>query len=109
MLPDSPPSSERNPFEVLGLQGDEDLPTIRKAFLAIAAVSHPDRLRAKSPEEKAQSLEVFLGAKRAFEVLSQPDKRREWSERLRPPAPAPTPGPARTPPPVSAPPVAGCW
>jgi tetratricopeptide (TPR) repeat protein len=95
-----PASSEKNPFEVLGLQGDEDLPTIRKAFLRVAAVSHPDRLRAKSPEEKAQALEVFLGAKKAFELLSQPDKRREWSERLRPPAPA------RTPPPVSAPPVA---
>jgi tetratricopeptide (TPR) repeat protein len=100
------PSSphDKNPFEVLGLQGTEDLPAIRKAFLAIAAKSHPDRLRTKSEEEKAQALETFLSAKKAFEVLSQPDKRREWSEKLartRPaPGPAPVPprpGPAFTP------------
>jgi hypothetical protein len=100
------PSSlhDKNPFEVLGLQGTEDLPTIRKAFLGIAARSHPDRLRTKSEEEKAQALETFLSAKKAFEVLSQPDKRREWSEKLartRPaPGPAPVPprpGPAFTP------------
>ncbi|MBM7112107.1 DnaJ domain-containing protein [Archangium primigenium] len=95
------PPSERNPFEVLGLQGTEELPAIRKAFLLIAASTHPDRLRMKSPEEKAQALEMFLVAKKAFEALSPPDKRREWSERMLRAAP----GPARTPPPVSAPPV----
>ncbi|ATB30287.1 tetratricopeptide repeat protein [Melittangium boletus] len=98
-----PLSHDKNPFEVLGLQGTEDLPAIRKAFLLIASTSHPDRLRMKSPQEKAQALEVFLGAKKAFEVLSQPDKRREWSERML--RPAQLPAPARTPPPVSAPPV----
>lgn len=86
MSQDVPPETPaaQNPFEVLGLQGTEDLPAIRKAFLRIAAHSHPDRLRSRTPEEKAQALEVFLAAKKAFEVLSQPDKRREWSERLAP-------------------------
>jgi hypothetical protein len=96
---------EKNPFEVLGLQGTEDLAAIRKAFLRIAAHSHPDRLRMKSPEEKAQALELFLGAKKAFEVLSQPDKRREWSERMARTKPR-TPAAPVTPPPEapSAPP-----
>ena len=94
-------AADLNPFEVLGLQGTEDLPTIRKAFLLIAASSHPDRLRARTPPEKAQALEVFLAAKKAFEQLSPPDKRREWSERMLRPA-----APARTPPPGGAPPVA---
>jgi DnaJ domain/Tetratricopeptide repeat len=89
---------ERNPFDVLGLQGAEDLPAIRKAFLRIAALSHPDRLRMKSPEEKAQALELFLSAKKAFEVLSQPDKRREWSERMARAKPR-TPSAPVTPPP----------
>jgi tetratricopeptide (TPR) repeat protein len=99
-----PSSPDRNPFEVLGLQGTEELPAIRKAFLAIAARSHPDRLRMKSPEEKAQALELFLGAKKAFEVLSQPDKRREWAERLArarsvpPPIPRTPSGPVVPPP-----------
>ncbi|HYO65025.1 MAG TPA: DnaJ domain-containing protein [Archangium sp.] len=92
------PSHDRNPFEVLGLQGPEDLAAIRKAFLRIAAQSHPDRLRMKSPEEKAQALELFLGAKKAFEVLSQPDKRREWSERMARTKPR-TPATPLTPPP----------
>ncbi|HYO57648.1 J domain-containing protein [Archangium sp.] len=89
------PSSphDKNPFEVLGLQGTEDLPAIRKAFLRLAAQSHPDRLRMKSQEEKAQALELFLSAKKAFEVLSQPDKRREWSDRMARPKSAPTPAP----------------
>jgi tetratricopeptide (TPR) repeat protein len=120
---------EKNPFDVLGLQGTEDLAAIRKAFLRIAAQSHPDRLRTKPPEEKALALELFLSAKKAFEVLSQPDRRREWSERMArakprtptapvtppPEAPAPSapaaprPGPALTPAhgvPVASPPPA---
>ncbi|MFY0563032.1 DnaJ domain-containing protein [Archangium lansingense] len=93
--------SEKNPFEVLGLHGAEDLPAIRKAFLRIAAQSHPDRLRAKSQEEKAQALELFLSAKKAFEVLSQPDKRREWSERMARARPR-TPSAPVSPPPETA-------
>ncbi len=98
------PFHGKNPFEVLGLQGTEDVPAIRKAFLRIAAQSHPDRLRMKSEEEKAQALETFLLAKKAFEVLSLPDKRREWSERLvmpprTPPAPVQPPPEAKAPPP----------
>ncbi|HEX8826240.1 MAG TPA: DnaJ domain-containing protein [Archangium sp.] len=91
MSQDPSPFHDKNPFEVLGLQGTEDAAAIRKAFLRIAAQSHPDRLRMKSEEQKAQALEIFLLAKKAFEVLSQPDKRREWSERLVRPTSAPAP------------------
>jgi tetratricopeptide (TPR) repeat protein len=97
---DSSPFHGKNPFEVLGLHGTEDAAAIRKAFLRIAAQSHPDRLRMKSEEEKAQALETFLLAKKAFELLSQPDKRREWSERLTretPRTPIPPVTPPRTP------------
>jgi tetratricopeptide (TPR) repeat protein len=114
MSQDFSPFQDKNPFEVLGLQGTEDVPAIRKAFLDIATKSHPDRLRTKSEEARAQALETFLLAKKAYEVLSQPDKRREWSERLARTKPAPTPvppprpGPALTPAlrpvPVAAPP-----
>jgi tetratricopeptide (TPR) repeat protein len=114
MSQDSSPFQDKNPFEVLGLQGTEDGPAIRKAFLDIATKSHPDRLRTKSEEVRAQALETFLLAKKAYEVLSQPDKRREWSERLartKPastPVPSPRPGPALTPTlrpvPIAAPP-----
>jgi tetratricopeptide (TPR) repeat protein len=104
MSQDSPPFQDKNPFQVLGLQGTEDVAAIRKAFLDIATKSHPDRLRTKSEEVKAQALETFLLAKKAYEVLSQPDKRREWSERLARPKPTvtpapipPRPGPALTP------------
>ena len=99
MSQDSPPFQDKNPFEVLGLQGTEDVAAIRKAFLDIATKSHPDRLRTKSEEVKAQALETFLLAKKAYEVLSQPDKRREWSERLTRPKHTvpPRPGPALTP------------
>jgi hypothetical protein len=99
------PSHDRNPFEVLGLQGAEDLAAIRKAFLRIAAQSHPDRLRMKSPEEKALALELFLGAKKAFEVLSQPDKRREWSERMARTKPRTPTAPVTPPPEASTAPV----
>lgn len=103
MSQDPFPFHDKNPFEVLGLQGSEDLPSIRKAFLRIAAQSHPDRLRMKSPEAKAQALETFLLAKKAFEVLTPPDKRREWSDRMAARASTPVPprpGPALTPAPV---------
>jgi curved DNA-binding protein CbpA len=105
---------DKNPFELLGLQGDEDLAAIRKAFLKIAAQYHPDRLRSKSPQEREKGLAYFLEAKKAFELLSLPDKRREWVERLArakaaapsPAAPSPVPASAAppTPPPASGPP-----
>lgn len=106
MSQDSSSPHDKNPFEVLGLQGTEDPAAIRKAFLRIAAQSHPDRLRMKSQEEKAQALELFLGAKKAFEVLSQPDKRREWSERMARTKPRTPPVPVPPPPETPSPPVA---
>ena len=108
MSEDAPPepSAAPNPFEVLGLEGSEDLPAIRKAFLRIAAQSHPDRLRTRSPEERAQALELFLAAKKAFEALSAPDKRREWAAKMAegrtlPPGAAARTGPGTTPTPAS--------
>ncbi|HZI04678.1 MAG TPA: tetratricopeptide repeat protein [Archangium sp.] len=101
--PHDKPLFEKNPFDVLGLQGTEDLAAIRKAFLRIAAQSHPDRLRTKPPEEKALALELFLSAKKAFEVLSQPDRRREWSERMARAKPRTPTAPVTPPPEASAP------
>ncbi len=97
------PFHDRNPFEVLGLQATDDTAAIRKAFLRIASQSHPDRLRMKSAEQKAQALETFLLAKKAFEVLSQPDKRREWTERLAQQVPPPLVAPRAPVPPRAAP------
>jgi Tfp pilus assembly protein PilF/DnaJ-domain-containing protein 1 len=101
------PFHDRNPFEVLGLQATDDVAAIRKAFLRIAGQSHPDRLRMKSEEQKAQALETFLLAKKAFEVLSQPDKRREWTERLAQQAPTPPVAPPPVAPRAPVPPRAG--
>jgi curved DNA-binding protein CbpA len=101
------PFHDRNPFEVLGLPVTDDTAAIRKAFLRIASQSHPDRLRMKSEEQKAQALETFLLAKKAFEVLSQPDKRREWTERLAQQVPTPPVAPPPAAPRAPVPPRAG--
>jgi len=101
------PFHDRNPFEVLGLPPTDDPAAIRKAFLRIASQSHPDRLRMKSEEQKAQALETFLLAKKAFEVLSQSDKRREWTERLAQQVPTPPVAPPPVAPRAPVPPRAG--
>jgi molecular chaperone DnaJ len=60
----------RDYYEVLGLSHDADEKDIKRAYRRLAMEYHPDRNKAADAEEK------FKEASEAYEVLSDPQKRR---------------------------------
>ncbi len=65
--------SKRDYYEILGLSkgaGEED---IKKAYRKMAITYHPD----KNPDDKSAE-EKFKEAAEAYEVLSDPDKRKKY-------------------------------
>lgn len=59
-------------YETLGLEIGADLAAVKSAFRRIALKHHPDR--SKDPRSAA----IFLKATEAYEVLSDPDRKRDY-------------------------------
>lgn len=65
----------RDYYEVLGLSRDASQEDIKNAFRERALECHPDRV---SEEEKEEAQEEFVRVREAFEVLSDPQKKRKY-------------------------------
>lgn len=65
-------SKKRDYYEVLGVSKDADDSTIKKAFRKLAMKYHPDVSEEKGAEEK------FKEINEAYEVLSDPEKRKMY-------------------------------
>lgn len=63
-------------YAVLGVARDATQEQIKKAFRALALKWHPDRHR----DEKPAAEEQFKRASEAYEVLSDPDKRKKYDQ-----------------------------
>ena len=61
-----------DPYEILGVPRDADADTIKKAYRKLARKLHPD----VNPDPATQ--EQFKEVTRAYEILSDPDKRRHF-------------------------------
>ena len=70
----------QDPYRVLGVPRDADLPAIKQAFRERALECHPDR--AAAGEEEAATDE-FVRVRAAFDVLSDPELRRRYDTRRR--------------------------
>mmetsp|Transcript_14629 Transcript_14629/g.31349 ORF Transcript_14629/g.31349 Transcript_14629/m.31349 type:complete len:245 (-) Transcript_14629:767-1501(-) len=62
-------------YAVLGVSRDADGAALKRAFRKVALKHHPDKQQG-SDEEKEDAQRQFILASRAFEVLSDPEKRR---------------------------------
>ncbi len=66
-------SKKRDYYEVLGVNRDASDEDIKKSYRKLAMKYHPDR----NPDSK-ESEDKFKEAKEAYEMLSEPDKRRAY-------------------------------
>ncbi|KAJ3571923.1 hypothetical protein NP233_g3441 [Leucocoprinus birnbaumii] len=68
-----------NLYDVLGVAKDATTEEIRKAYKKKALKTHPDKLPpGLSEEEKSRAVEKFKEVSRACEVLTDPERRREY-------------------------------
>ncbi|KAH7929120.1 DnaJ-domain-containing protein [Leucogyrophana mollusca] len=68
-------------YETLGLNPDASTEQVRKAYKKKALETHPDRLPpGASAAEKSASEELFRKVNNAYEVLSDPQKRRVYDQ-----------------------------
>ncbi len=65
----------RDYYAILGVSGDADRETIKKAFRTLAATCHPDVSQAPDAEDRFRELVE------AYEVLSSPDARARYDRR----------------------------
>ena len=69
--------TKRDYYEILGISRDADEVTIKKAYRKLAMKYHPDR---NQGENKEASEEKFKEASEAYEILSNPEKRKVYDQ-----------------------------
>ena len=73
--------AERDYYEVLGISREASQGDIKKAYRKLALKHHPDK---QSTEEgRRQASEIFAKISNAYEILSDPQQRREYDNRGR--------------------------
>jgi curved DNA-binding protein CbpA len=68
----------RDPYELLGVSREASETDVRKAYRRLASKHHPDA----NPDDP-QAEERFKEIQQAYEILSDPEKRRKHDERFR--------------------------
>jgi len=68
--------AKRDYYEVLGVSRDASADDIKRAYRRMALKYHPD----KNPENKKEAEAKFKECAEAYEVLSDPDKRRQYDQ-----------------------------
>lgn len=65
-------------YEILNIPRDSDDKTIKQSFRRLSLKYHPDRQTGKTDEEKKEAEEKFKEISHAYEVLSDPEKKRNY-------------------------------
>mmetsp|Transcript_10189 Transcript_10189/g.22557 ORF Transcript_10189/g.22557 Transcript_10189/m.22557 type:complete len:634 (+) Transcript_10189:190-2091(+) len=67
-------ASAKDYYEVLGIARDASEADLKRAYKKLALKWHPD----KNPDQKELAQKEFIAVQQAYEVLSDPDKRRRY-------------------------------
>jgi molecular chaperone DnaJ len=65
-------------YEILGVSRDASQDDIKKKFRSLAVKFHPDKLVNATDEEKKEAEEKFKEISEAYDILSNPDKRKQY-------------------------------
>ncbi|MCZ6783386.1 MAG: J domain-containing protein, partial [Proteobacteria bacterium] len=75
--------NELNYYEILGVSQDTDAAALKKAYFQSAKRYHPDALgRLDLGDVRAEAVDVFARIARAYETLSNPDRRVDYDAAL---------------------------
>lgn len=69
-------------FAVLGLPWDADTEDFKRAYRELARDLHPDRYAQAAPEVQQQAALLFDKARAAWEVISDPEARRKYTDQV---------------------------
>lgn len=69
---------EKNLYDILGVSKDATEQQISKAYKKLAVKYHPDKQVGKSDQEKKEAEEKFKEATKAYEILTDKDKRQKY-------------------------------
>ena len=72
--------NKRDYYEILGVNKTANEKEIKKSFKKLAVKYHPDKQVGKSDEEKSKAEESFKEINEAYEVLSNPDKKKMYDQ-----------------------------
>ena len=70
--------NKKSYYEILGVDTNATDDEIKKAYRKLALKYHPDRLVNKSEDEKKEAEAKFKEISEAYDVLSNPEKRRKY-------------------------------
>ena len=75
---------EKNYYQLLEIDKNATQEQINKKFKRIAIVNHPDKIDKNLPEEEIKRIEeLFKKQTVAYEVLSDPEERKKYDEKLK--------------------------
>ncbi|CBH12082.1 chaperone protein DNAj, putative [Trypanosoma brucei gambiense DAL972] len=67
-----------NPYEVLQVKRNATLEQVKAQYKRLAKVFHPDTVQCGSEEERRKAREKFESISQAYQILSNPEKRRSY-------------------------------
>ena len=70
--------SKRDYYEILGISPDSDVKEIKEAYRYKVNILHPDRLMRAPESVRHRAEEDLKKVNRAYDVLIDPQKRREY-------------------------------
>lgn len=70
-------------YDVLGIQSDADIPTIKRAYFALAKAFHPDKFHSEGPEVARRVQDAFTDMMQAHEALKTNESRDLYDYRIR--------------------------